>query len=988
MHDICRNYMMQKIKAKRLTPSVQAFLILISAVLLLSSCKSTEPADSRPTAPLPELQLPESADIQHEEKTTTPILDVDSLLQSMSLDEKIGQLFVTPAYGRFTNDKDPSLLRLKRLIENYHLGGIIFMQGDVYGQAMLTNTLQSISDIPLWISQDMEFGAAMRVNGTTRLTPAMGVAATGNPENAYLKGKITAREAKALGVHQVFAPVLDVNNNPENPVINVRSFSADPEMVAEFGHYMIEGIQSERLLATAKHFPGHGDTDTDSHLALPVINHDFARIDSLELHPFRVNINNGLKSVMSAHIAYPNMSPNGDLPGTMDPFILNDILRDSLNFEGLIVTDGLEMKGISDNYSPGEAVIRALQAGADMMLISPDAMGAIDEIHRAVERGNLSEERIDHSVRKILQLKKEHGAFDHPGVELDQLTHQINTPEYQRVADRIARQSVTLLKDSKDLLPIREVDHQKILAVALADDESGSTGSSFARELKKYHDNVDFFVLDRRTGLEEKAEILEAADEADLILIGSFIIVRSHQPIQVQPDQLQLLRQLISRPSSSVLVAFGNPYVVQDLPEADAHVMAWSSNINQVRHTVPSLFGASEINGKLPIYIPGMYEIGDGIQKQQSIVRYDSPESAGMSSEKMLEIDNVMQEAINDSVFPGGVVGVMKEGVMVWNEGFGYHDYEKTRSVEPDDIYDLASLTKVIGTTTSVMKLVDEGSLDVKDPVHQYIPEFDTDEKRDITIEQLLIHTSGLPAFQVYVDELKTREEIIEAIRNEPLINRPGDEYVYSDLGFILLAEIVEEVSGLRIDQFVRSRLFYPMGMKTTVYNPKNAGRWISNRIPPTEIDSTYRDGVVQAEAHDERAWFMDGVAGHAGLFSSAADIAKYSYMLMNDGNYGGREYLSQETIQTFTGKRSPINQRAYGFDRKSEGFSTAGELTGPNSFGHTGFTGTSLWIDPDEEIAIILLTNRTFPNRSYGSTISRIRAKIADTVMEAIEDE
>jgi len=967
--------------------STLPMLLLMVAVLMMSSCKSTEPEPTRPVT-LPELKAPDTDEQPDAEEPASVTQDVDSLLQSMTLNEKIGQLFVTPAYGRFTNDKDPGLLRLKRMIENYHLGGIIFMQGDVYGQAMLTNTLQSISEIPLWISQDMEFGAAMRISGTTRLTPAMGVSATGNTENAYLKGKITAREAKALGVHQIFAPVLDVNNNPENPVINVRSFSADPEMVAEYGHYMIQGIQSEGILATAKHFPGHGDTDTDSHLALPIINHDFARIDSLELLPFRVNINNGLKSVMSAHIAYPNMSPNGDLPGTMDRFILNDILRDSLNFEGLIVTDGLEMKGISDNYSPGEAVIRSLKAGADMMLISPDAMGAIDEIQKAVERGNLSEDRIDQSVRKILQLKKEHGAFDHPGVELDQLAHQINTPEYQRVADRIARQSVTLLKDSKDLLPIREVDHQKILAIALADDESGSTGSSFARELKKYHDDVDFFVLDRRTGLEEKAEILDAADEADLILIGSFIIVRSHQPIQVEPEQLQFLRQLISRPCPSVLIAFGNPYVVRDLPDADSHIMAWSSNINQVRQTVPSLFGASDITGNLPIYIPGMYEIGDGIQKQQSIVRHDSPESVGLSSEKMLEIDNVMQEAINDSVFPGGVVGVMKDGVLVWSEGYGYHDYEKTRSVESDDIYDLASLTKVIVTTTSIMKLVDEGRIDVNDPVHKYIPEFDTDEKRDITIEQLLIHTSGLPAFQVYVDELKTRDEIIEAVRNEPLINRPGEEYVYSDLGFILLAEIVEEVSGMRIDRFVRSRLFYPMGMKTTVYNPKNAGRWISNRIPPTEIDSTYRDGIVQAEAHDERAWFMDGVAGHAGLFSSAADIAKYSYMLMNDGNYGGRKYLSQETIQTFTSKRSPINQRAYGFDRKGEGFSTAGELTGPNSFGHTGFTGTSLWIDPDEEIAIILLTNRTFPNRSYGSTISRIRAKIADTVMEAIDDE
>ena len=972
-------------KTGSLTHRPVLYFLFFTLALIFSSCKTAEPESYRSAAEQPPLPEPEE-EITAAAQTTAEPTDIDSLLQSMTLQEKIGQLFVSPAYGRFTNSKDPQYLRLKRLIENYHLGGIIFMQGDVYGQAMLTNKLQDHSKIPLWIAQDMEFGAAMRISGTTRITPAMGVAATDDASNAYLKGKITAREAKALGVNQIFAPVLDVNNNPENPVINVRSFSADPDMVSLFGQYMIDGIESEGVMATAKHFPGHGDTDVDSHLALPVIYHDFSRIDSLELRPFRETINNGLRSVMSAHIAYPNISRNGDLPGTMDESILNDILIDSLGFEGLIVTDGLEMKGIADNYSPGEAVIYALKAGVDMMLISPDEMAAINELELAVQRGELSEERIDRSVRKILQLKKDHGSFDNPKVDLQNLSRSINTPVYQTIADRISRNSVTILKDSGGIFPIREVENLNILAVALADDESGSTGSSFARELRKYHGNVNFHVLDRRTSLEEKSEILDAADDADLILIGSFIIVRSHQPIQVQPEQLQLLRQIISRPSPSALIAFGNPYVVRDLPNSDAHVMAWSSNSNQVRQTVPALFGASEVAGKLPINIPGMYDIGDGLEFDQSNIRFDSPESAGMSTEKLLEVDMIMQEAIDDSVFPGGVVGVMRKGVMVWQQGYGYHDYDKTRPVADNDVYDLASLTKIVSTTTSIMKLADEGRIDVEDRVAKYIPEFNTEEKREITIEQLLIHTSGLPAFQVYVDELKTREEIIDAVRNEPLINRPGKEYVYSDLGFILLAEIVEEVSGLRVDRFMRNNFSYPMGMKSTFFNPKKVGRWISNRIPPTEIDTTYRNGLVQAEVHDERAWFMDGVAGHAGLFSSADDLAKLAFMLLNNGNFAGVDYLKPETINHFTVRRSPINQRAYGFDRKSEGFSTAGQLTGPNSFGHTGFTGTSFWIDPDEEIAIIILTNRVHPSRTYGSSISRVRAKIADTVMQSIE--
>jgi len=957
-------------------------LLLFSLLIVISSCKTTEPT---PEFTYPLLPAPSVADDTLTERIDMDV-DIDSLLSEMSLDEKIGQLFVVPAFGSFTNDRDPALLRLKRVISKYHIGGVLFFRGDIYGQAMLTNQLQSVSKIPLWISQDMEFGAAMRVAGTTRITPAMGVAATNDPANAYLKGKVTAREASALGVHQIYAPVLDINNNPENPVINVRSFSADRDIVTLFGQYLINGIESEGVLATAKHFPGHGDTDTDSHLALPVIHHDYARLDSLELYPFRKTIQNGLRSIMSAHIAFPNISDNLDLPGTLDESILNKILIDTLGFNGLVVTDGLDMQGITDNFSPGEAVVLSLLAGADKMLISPDAMTAINEVKKAVESGRISEERIEQSVRKILTLKKEHRVFENHMVDLELLSNQINTPEYQTVADKIARESVTLLKNDRNIIPVRDVDRLKILAVTLADDRSGATGTSFARELRKYHNSVSFHVLDQRTSSEEKTAILDAANDADLIIIGSFIIVRSHQPMQVQPEQLALLRQLTSLNKPSAVVAFGNPYVVRDLPGADVHMMAWSADNNQVVQSVPALFGAADINGKLPINMPGMYEIGDGIEIKQSVVRLDRPENAGMVTDSLLHIDMIMQQAIDDSVFPGGVVGVMRKGSMVWNNAYGYHDYTKTRSVRNDDVYDLASLTKAMATTTSIMKLVDDGLIDVDDPVAKYISEFNTDEKRDITIEHLLLHTSGLPAFRVYVDKLKTRAEIIDAVRNEPLEAAPGVKYTYSDLGFILLGEIVEEVSGLRLNQYVRTNFFYPMGMYSTHFNPKNIGRWMSSRIPPTEIDITYSRGTVQGEVHDERAWFMDGIAGHAGLFAPARDIAKYAYMLLNSGTYGGHQYLSPEVIELFTSRRSQINKRGYGFDRKSDGFSTAGELTGERTFGHLGFTGTSLWIDPDEEIAIILLTNRTYPSRTYGRDISRIRAKIADAVMNSLE--
>ncbi|MCC5912914.1 MAG: serine hydrolase [Balneolaceae bacterium] len=967
----------------RTAPLSFAFVITLITLLMLSACRTTEPpAEER----RPGLPTPPADDRELRTEQIPSDVDIDSLLAEMTLEEKVGQIFVVPAYGTFRNDRDPDYLRLKRLIRDYHIGGLIFMSGDIYGQAVLTNRYQEQSSVPLWISQDMEFGAAMRVRGTTRITPAMGIAATGDPHNAWLKGKITAREASALGVHQIFAPVLDVNNNPENPVINVRSFSASPQMVAEFGMQKVEGIESEGVLATAKHFPGHGDTDTDSHLALPVINHDYARLDSLELHPFRVSVSNGLRSVMSAHIAFPAISENIDMPATLDASVLNRVLRDTLGFDGLIVTDGLNMQGITDTFSPGDAVIRALNAGADMMLMSPDEMTAVNEVIRAVESGRISEERIEQSARKILQLKKEHGVFENHMVDLDALANRINTPDYQTIAERIARESVTLLKNENDVLPIREVDNLNILAVALADDRSGSTGSGFARELRNYHSNVNFHVLDQRTSEEEKERIVTAAENADLILIGSFIIVRSHQPMQVQPEQLALLRKLTSMDKPSGVIAFGNPYVVQDLPDADVHMMAWASTAHQISQTVPALFGASKISGKLPINIPGMYKIGDGIEIDQSVVRLDRPEAAGLSTDSLLHIDMIMQKAIDDSVFPGGVVGVMRDGALVWQNGYGYHDYTKTTQTAPNTVFDLASITKAMATTTSIMKLVDDGRISLDDPVYQYIEEFDEGEKRDVTIRHLLLHTSGLAAFRVYVDELQTRDEIVKAVRNEPLENTPGEEYVYSDLGFILLGEIVHEVTGTRLDRFARNHFFYPMGLSSTHFNPKRVGRWVSNRIPPTEIDVSFDRGTVQGDVHDERAFFMDGVAGHAGLFSTAREIASWSYMLLNGGKYGGHQYLSRETIDLFSGPRSPVNHRGYGFDRKSGSASTAGQLTGERTFGHLGFTGTSVWMDPDENIAIILLTNRTFPSREYGSDISRIRARIADAVMNSIE--
>ena len=974
--------------------NLSRYLSLLLTLIMgcyLAACTNSRPASELPEKPkesyvsnLSELDIrplstPESTPY-------SGAIHPDSILNEMTLEQKVGQLFFTYASGNFLNETSAEFQRLKDRIQRQHIGGLIFFRGDVYDQAILTNRLQQISKYPLWITQDMEYGAAMRVRNTTRFTPNMGIAATGNPEYAYWAGKITAMEAKALGVHQIFAPVLDVNNNPDNPVINVRSYGGDPDIVSQFGLKFIEGVSSTGLISTAKHFPGHGDTDSDSHIDLPVVRHDYARLDSVELAPFRAAIRAGLPSVMSAHIAFPEISKEPGLPSTLDNTILNHILTDSLNFEGVVITDGLEMQGIASNYSPGEAVVRSLKAGADLMLLSPDEITAIHEVIRAVQRGELSEERIENSVRKLLDWKIRQRLFEKRTVDLETLPQKINRKEYRLVADEIARSSITLLKNDDDILPIRVVDYPKIMVLALADDETGRTGTSLARRIRDYHPDVTFHIYDKRTSEADKRTMLRNARDADLLILGSFIYVQTGKEIQLSGSQSRFINKLTGLNKPTALIAFGNPYVVHDLPDVDVHMMAWSSSYQQVTAAVPALFGASEILGRMPIEIPGMYQIGDGIPIPKSTLRPEEPEVAEMNSDSLRQIDRIMEEAIRDSVFPGGVVAVARNGLLTYHEAFGYHDYEKVTPVKTSDVYDLASLTKILATTPAVMKLIDEGELDLNDRVSKYIPAFKSGKKAKIRIKNLLLHNSGLPPFRVYVDRLKQREAIVEAIREEPLITNPYQEYIYSDLGFILLQDIVEQLTDSRLDRYMRKNFYYPMGMASTHFNPSDLGSWMNRRIPPTEYDTLIRNKLIQGEVHDERAYYMDGVGGHAGLFGSAQDLAVFAQMLLNKGVYAGKRYLSESVINEFTSRQSNLNNRGYGFDRKSEGFSTAGRNTSLNTYGHLGFTGTSLWIDEENDLVVILLTNRTYPYRSYGKSINQIRAAVADAAVSAIK--
>lgn len=957
------------------------FLAVLFGLISCSTAKTVTLPDPEP-APVP------AADIPIAPYEPVSELDIDVILESLTVRQKIAQMMHVWAYGEFQGDESDRFRRVERLVREDQIGGFIFSRGNIYDQAILTNKLQELSEIPLWISQDMEFGAAMRINGTTRFAPAMAVAATRDPKLDYMKGYVTAMEAKAVGVHQIFAPVMDVNNNPANPVINTRSYSENPALVAQFGLEFIRGVKAAGLVSTVKHFPGHGDTATDSHIGLPVIAHDWARLDSVELVPFRAAIGAGVESVMSAHISFPKLGSEPGLPGTLDPNILTGILRDSLGFDGLITTDALEMEGISEHYSPGDALIRAILAGADMLLIPPDVASSLDAAVLAVERGQISIERIDASVRRILEWKVRMGLFENRRVDLDALSSLIAKPEYQRAADEVAKRSITVIRNQGGILPIRPERYRRITAVSMADDRTGATGSGFATALRGYHNDVRFWYYDQRSKAEDLDAIVTAAGNSDLILVGSFVFLQtSSGKISLTDAQSRFLKRLKATGKPIVLISFGNPYIVIDLPDANVHLLAWANTQSQIDAATNAMFGATTIDGKLPISIPGTaYAFGAGLTIPKILLRNDAPETVGLSSDSLNRIDDIMNAAIRDSIFPGATVTVLKDGVIAFERGYGYHDYGKTRRTRASDIFDMASVSKVMGTTLAAMKLVDEGKLKLDDPISKYIPEYAGGEKAKITVSHFLSHTSGLPPFRVYVDSLKTREAILAAIRNEALVNRPGERYVYSDLGMILLGSIIEKITGMSQDAYLARTFYTPMGMASTLYAPGKTNPRLLTRILPTEHDTIYRKMWIHGAVHDERAFYMDGVAGHAGLFSNGRDAAVFASLMLDKGVYAGVRYLSAQTVERFTEVTSAPGHRGLGFDLKSPtGFSSAGTLAGARTYGHTGFTGTSLWIDPDRNLAIIVLTNRTYPYRGTAAGIGRVRAAVADQVFRSL---
>jgi len=912
----------------------------------------------------------------------------DRTLEELTLEQKVAQLFMEWMGGQYAGIDDPSYVAMERLAADFEIGGFIFSSSDPLSQAALINDLQGTARVPLLIGQDMEWGAAMRVRRSTMFPRAMAVGASGDTTHAYAKGFVTATEARALGTHLVFAPVADVNNNPDNPVINTRSYGEDVATVTAMARSFARGVSDAGAWATGKHFPGHGDTEVDSHLALPVITHSRARLGAVELPPFQALIDDGIQALMTAHIAFPRLASDPRLPATLSSAILTDLLREEMGFDGLIVTDALRMEAIRQHFGAGEAAVRALEAGADILLMPDDPWAARAGVLRAVASGRLSEDRIDASVRRVLAAKEAMGLDDERTVDLQAARHRVGTQGHQAASHTIAREGVTLLYDDADLLPLSR-QTGTIVSITLNDGANASTGRSFASALRAAAPGarVRHFLVDERSGDTDRTQALRAAQRADVVVLPTYVAARPDERDAGLPDALRAFAEdAVDAGTPTILLSMGSPYIIRGLDARPAaYLLTYSGSAASEQAAAQALTGEAAISGTLPVSIPGHGAHGEGLQRPQFHPRPSIAEEAGMRTQSLQRVDSLMHQAIRKEAFPGAAVAVGRGGALVKLDGYGHLSYDAEQTVHPATLYDLASLTKVLVTTTALMQLYEAEAIALDDPVATYLPAFARAGKDEVTLRHLLTHTSGLPAHRPYFEEgMRTLEAVVEAIAQEPLAHAPGTAYQYSDLGFITLGAVIEAVSGQSLDAYAEAEIFQPLGMHDTSYRGRGEP---DARIAPTEHDLSFRQRLLQGEVHDENAWALGGVAGHAGVFSTARDLARFGYMLANEGRIQGAAFLQPETLATFTSAVAPSeHSRALGWDtRSTAGYSSAGQHFGPRSFGHTGFTGTSLWVDPDEALFVLLLSNRVHPTRENRGHIA-VRPALADLVHTAIE--
>ena len=957
-----------------------------------------------------------SASTAQEEVLDPPFLDVpsewaDSLLSQMTLEQKIAQLIMYPVYSK---KNEAHVLAIEKLVEKYEIGGVIYMQGGPVRQVNLNNRLQALSKIPLLTSIDGEWGVSMRLDSVLRFPRQMMLGAIRYDSLIYQMGSEIARQCSLTGVHINFAPVVDINVNPKNPVINSRSFGENKQQVTNKSLAYMQGLQDNGVLASAKHFPGHGDTDKDSHYDLPTVTHTAARIDSVELFPYRELISKGLGSVMVAHLYVPSLDNTKNLASSLSPKVVQGLLKDSLKFKGLAITDALNMKGVSKYYNPGEVDLLAMLAGNDILLFSENVEKAISNIKKAVEKKKISEEEIDAKCKKILQLKKWLELDKFKPLSNDSLVQKINSRKADLLNRRLVQSAMTLLKNDSNIIPVKGLSRLNIACLTIGNKKS----TAFGREIEKYA-KADYFNISKKSSKLEEEVLLSKLKNYGMVIIGVHGSVNPGGNFGVSAQSIALMKKIDAK-SKTIVAWFANPYGMgkyQGVDGLEGLVMAYQDNVLTNQYAAQLIFGGIPAKGILPVSA-GFFQEGVGIQTSKSRLKYGMPEEEGFNFNKLRMIDSIAISGITEQAYPGCQVLIAKNGNVIYNKSFGHHTYEKKTPVKGSDVYDIASVTKVTATVPSLMKLVGMNKLSLDDNLCYHLDYVDSTNYLNMNLRDMLAHQAGLVStiffytktlnrgqldYKMYsteqtkkfpfrvAEELFVHKSIRDSIRKWTVTHgvHKKKDYRYSDVGFYFYKDIIEKYFNMSLDQVADSLFYKPLGASRLTYNPRN--KFTTQDITPTENDMIFRKRLIHGDVHDQGASMMGGVAGHAGLFSNANDLAKMFQMYINWGEYGGERFLDSAVIKEFVKCQfcGEDNRRGAGFDRRS----TAS--VGPTcncvswgSFGHTGFTGTMAWADPDEDIVYIFLSNRIYPDADNKKLMKLdIRTNIQAVIYESLAE-
>jgi beta-glucosidase-like glycosyl hydrolase/CubicO group peptidase (beta-lactamase class C family) len=933
---------------------------------------------------------------------------VDSVFNSLTPDQRIAQLMVIRAHSNLGADH---IAKVSSDIQKYNVGALCFFQGGPIRQANLTNFYQSIAKTPLMITIDGEWGLGMRLDSVTKFPYQLTLGAMDNQRLVYEMGLAVGEQCKRIGIHVNYAPVVDINNNPNNPVIGYRSFGEDRDKVIKFGIAYMKGMQDAGIMACAKHFPGHGDVDVDSHLDLPVINKSRAELDSNEIRPFRALINAGIGSVMVAHLSVPSIDTGEHRATSISKNTVTGVLRDDLGFSGLTFTDALEMKGVAKYFPGGVISVEALIAGNDMLCLPEDVGKAIDAIKTAIDEKRLSWDDIDTKVKKVLKAKYQLGLNQLRPIETTNLLRDLNA-KTDAIRMKVAKETLTVLKQGTGNVSFPLKKSFKIAYIAIGD--SGS--NIFEKGLEENY-KIDSYSFSWKDGDDKADEIFEKViNKYEIVVMG--IHNFSNRPANnygITNSSLSLWRRL--NKTNSITLVFGNVLAAASFCNANA-LVACHQDDNITRQAAADLLkGKSSASGKLPVRVCN-FTAGYGINVAAVEKNNPSMKKIWMAQ----TIDSIVTDAISQKAFPGCVVLAVKNGEIIYDKAFGSYAIDKPQPVTLESIFDLASVTKISATTLSIMKLYEEGKIKLDKTLGDYLPWTQNSDKANLRIDDILLHevgltptiffyretvdsATGIPNPTLYSDKPKPGYRIRVAenlyLKNEwqdtmlsriiksapPRVGR----YSYSDNDFIFLGKIVEQLSGMTLDQYVRKTFYSKLGLETTGFKPRE--RFAVNRIIPTEEEKYFRKQLLWGDVHDEGASMFGGVAGHAGLFSDAYDLAMLYQMLLNGGELNGERIFKEETIKLFTAYHSKDSRRAYGFDKPEKDNVTRKEpypslMASPQTFGHTGFTGTCVWVDPKYDLVYIFLSNRVNPSRNNPAFAQlSVRGKIQDTIIEAIKN-